>query len=260
MEENNGAVETPEQSRRRKISETKKARFANEPHPLKGRAKTEEHKRAIGAANLGKRRTPEEIARMREARMAVGFSEESRRAAAERIRNNPYRSLPKSDSHRRALSEAKTGTTPLLRKYGIEPEEYERQVQAGNKWCSQGKHFAPASQFQRRRQFCENCKSEHHRAVLLRTKYGVTAEWYDHKLAEQGGGCAMCGQNRPSKGWNFMAIDHNHATGEVRGILCAACNAAVGVIENQEFLQRAARYLAQYGTLLRVEETPIPKE
>lgn len=265
MEENSGTVETPEQARRRKISETKKARFANEYHPLKGRAKSEEHKAAIGAANRGKRRTAEDRAKIREARIAVGFSDEFKQAAADRMRTNPPAlGVKRTAEQRRAQSEARTGTTPLLRKYGIDPEEYERQIADGNKWCSQGKHFASAGAFQRRRQFCEACKSAHHRARLLEGKYGVTSEWYDQKLAEQGGGCAMCGSTKLSKGWNFLAIDHDHASGKtkgsVRGILCHQCNTGLGIIESPGFIHRAARYLAQYGTLLRVEEIPMPQE
>lgn len=260
MEENNetSSLKINEELRRHKISETKKRKFAENGSPLKGRAKSESHKLAIGAANLGKRRTPEERARMREARMAVGFTDEQRKAAGDRLRANPLaRGLKWTEDQRQRLADRKIGSTPLLRKYGIEPEEYERQIALGNKWCSFGKHFVSADEVYRDRGFCENCKTAHHRAILLRNKYGVTAEWYIEKLLSQGGGCAICGSTKPSKGWNFLAIDHSHSTGETRGILCGNCNFRLSVFEDHEFSIRTVRYLAQYGTRLTVEEIPM---
>lgn len=256
--EENSQTETKEQARRRKISETKKRKYANEPHHLKGRPKSEDHKRAIGAANFGKRRTVEQRASMGDARKAVGFSDEFRMSMAERMRANTFRNLPKTEEHKRKIRESRTGISPQLRKYGIEAEEYKRQLADGNKWCSQGKHFSPIGNFQNRRNFCQDCKSAHHRARHLEGKYGVTSEWYDQKLASQGGGCAMCGSTELPKGWNFLAIDHDHSPGgKPRGILCQTCNTGLGVIESPGFIQRAAVYLAQYGTTLRVEEIPM---
>lgn len=52
--------------------------------------------------------------------------------------------------------------------------------------------------------------------------------------------CAICGKNLPFKKTN---IDHNHKTGEIRGILCSKCNIGLGYIEDNEFNRKAKEYL-----------------
>jgi hypothetical protein len=67
----------------------------------------------------------------------------------------------------------------------------------------------------------------------LKSKYGIDAEEYMRLLEEQGGGCALCGSEESrweSSPW--LHVDHDHETGEVRGLLCHLCNIAVGCIEN----------------------------
>ncbi|AXH44386.1 endonuclease VII [Arthrobacter phage MargaretKali] len=59
---------------------------------------------------------------------------------------------------------------------------------------------------------------------LLRT-YGLTVEAYDEMFSAQGEACAVCRSSEPGKCW---AVDHDHATGEVRGILCWNCNVGLG--------------------------------
>lgn len=59
----------------------------------------------------------------------------------------------------------------------------------------------------------------------------------------QGGVCAICRRNVPHRG-KYMCVDHCHATGVIRGILCANCNRAIGLLEdNPEFIRGALRYL-----------------
>lgn len=64
---------------------------------------------------------------------------------------------------------------------------------------------------------------------------------YDALLAAQGGRCAICGA-RPGR--RNLAVDHDHATGKVRGLLCTTCNVKLGVIEST-FPTKAAEYLAR---------------
>lgn len=58
-------------------------------------------------------------------------------------------------------------------------------------------------------------------------KYNLTQLEFDSMLEKQGGGCACCGTK---DGWRNLAVDHNHKTGEVRGILCNHCNRAAGLL------------------------------
>ena len=76
---------------------------------------------------------------------------------------------------------------------------------------------------------------------LLR-KFGITIDDYECMLDEQGGGCAICGDPPPENG--SLHVDHDHVTGEVRGLLCIKCNNAIGAFgENYELLLAAARYV-----------------
>ena len=59
-------------------------------------------------------------------------------------------------------------------------------------------------------------------------KYGMSAEDYLQLLSEQGGVCAICKQAPKSIS---LAVDHDHTTGAVRGLLCAPCNRHVGYFE-----------------------------
>ena len=59
-------------------------------------------------------------------------------------------------------------------------------------------------------------------------------------LAAQEGRCAIC--NNPAK-----CVDHDHATGKVRGILCAGCNRALGfMFDKPALLRRGAEYLESW--------------
>lgn len=62
-------------------------------------------------------------------------------------------------------------------------------------------------------------------------RYGITTEEKNWMILSQGGRCAICRTNHPGNSWGWHT-DHNHETGEVRGILCLNCNLVVGKVEN----------------------------
>ncbi len=60
-------------------------------------------------------------------------------------------------------------------------------------------------------------------------------------LESQGGSCAIC-DGGTSK--NYLACDHDHKTGEVRGLLCARCNKLLAAVRDEQWhLLKAAAYL-----------------
>lgn len=80
------------------------------------------------------------------------------------------------------------------------------------------------------------------RRYMLKRNYGLTLEEYECIVAEQDGGCAVCG--RKNFAGRYLAVDHDHETGLVRGALCDNCNRAIGLFEDRaELLDRAATYL-----------------
>jgi len=64
------------------------------------------------------------------------------------------------------------------------------------------------------------------RDARLRRVFGLSSDDYTAMLADQGGGCALCGRTPPPG--RSLHVDHNHETGVVRGLLCFRCNAGIG--------------------------------
>lgn len=81
----------------------------------------------------------------------------------------------------------------------------------------------------------------------LKLKFGITPEEYDAILNKQNGCCAIC--NTHSLAFKRrLAVDHNHETGKVRGLLCMFCNTALGKFEDSvDILNRAINYLQNTG-------------
>jgi hypothetical protein len=78
----------------------------------------------------------------------------------------------------------------------------------------------------------------------LRIKYGLTLEQYESLLAAQGGGCACCKAITPRGRGTYFVVDHDHETGQIRGLLCNPCNLGIGALgDTIEGVERAARYL-----------------
>lgn len=77
----------------------------------------------------------------------------------------------------------------------------------------------------------------------IKVNYGITLEEYDKILFNQNGKCKICGKEN-GKRYKRLHIDHNHATGKIRGLLCHSCNVAIGFLhDDPELLQRAIDYL-----------------
>src|SRR5690242_18460826 len=76
-------------------------------------------------------------------------------------------------------------------------------------------------------------------------KYGLTTGALYLMWESQRRGCAVC---RRTAEIDDLVIDHNHATGAVRGLLCARCNTMLGLGgDNPQLLRAGAKYLAETG-------------
>lgn len=79
------------------------------------------------------------------------------------------------------------------------------------------------------------------RKSMLKHKYGITLEEYQNLLTEQENKCAICKREIQ------LCVDHDHVTGKTRGLLCHACNRAIGLLkENEEILINAINYVNKY--------------
>ena len=82
---------------------------------------------------------------------------------------------------------------------------------------------------------------------VLRHRYGISIEDFDKKEARQGGACAICKRPPTAK---TLYVDHDHATGAARDLLCAACNTAVGFVEKDPGrLVAISEYLARHRSV-----------
>lgn len=81
-------------------------------------------------------------------------------------------------------------------------------------------------------------------------RYGITLDQYNEILKSQNNVCAICHQPEYAKSMGIfknLAVDHNHETGEVRGLLCSGCNRGIGYMkDNIEVLKSAYNYLIKH--------------
>src|SRR5574343_1369234 len=79
------------------------------------------------------------------------------------------------------------------------------------------------------------------RANYVFKKYGLSHNDYAKLIDEQGDVCAICGGVDEDK---YLAVDHCHDSGKVRGLLCSRCNQGLGSFRDSVFnLKNAIKYL-----------------
>jgi hypothetical protein len=125
-----------------------------------------------------------------------------------------------------------TEATKRLREARREPGYLERprvpasEWPADHRWCSGCQSFVPL--FYSSASRCKGCQSKATHASHVKRTYGLDYEEYERLLAFQGGRCYVCGQVPRAR---RLAVDHDHETGAVRGLLCAndefGCNVSL---------------------------------
>lgn len=100
--------------------------------------------------------------------------------------------------------------------------------------------------------YCRKCAVGYQRSMYFKRTHGITIEQRDQMLASQGGICKICTQHikfNTEKGAASntsigAVVDHCHTTNNIRGILCGACNTAIGLMKDDTArLQNAINYL-----------------
>ena len=132
------------------------------------------------------------------------------------------------------------------REYIKTPAEREKRRIAQQKWRDANREhynaWARANHAKHRhRPEVKAARYDYH----LRSKYGITLAERDALERKQRGKCAICGDKEHSTGgrkkWR-LPVDHDHATGKVRGLLCLRCNSRLGWYETH-----AAKIAAYLG-------------
>jgi Recombination endonuclease VII len=86
---------------------------------------------------------------------------------------------------------------------------------------------------------------ETRRYSKLKFFYGITKKEYETLLANQNSLCAICGEVE-QKFKRALAVDHDHKTGKVRGLLCSSCNQGLGHFRDSLVLLKSAQnYLGE---------------
>jgi hypothetical protein len=81
---------------------------------------------------------------------------------------------------------------------------------------------------------------------MRKFKYGLTPEAYEALLAKAGHACEICRRKPDGTHGRRLVIDHCHASGVVRGILCDRCNSGLGSFrDDTNALEQAAAYLRE---------------
>jgi hypothetical protein len=80
----------------------------------------------------------------------------------------------------------------------------------------------------------------------LKIHYNLTLEEYDNMYMSQHGSCAVC-KTHVTQLNKRLAVDHDHDTGRVRGLLCDNCNRGLGSFkDNRKLLEQAMEYLDKF--------------
>lgn len=125
-----------------------------------------------------------------------------------------------------------------------------------HKRCPRCEQTKPVDQFSRRvlpsgrmgvHSYCKPCNSANNRLWRI----GLTQEQYDQMVADQDGLCAICDEP-PTADDNprtsVLHIDHDHATGKVRQLLCWRCNCGLGnFADDIDRMAAALAYLVKHG-------------
>lgn len=100
------------------------------------------------------------------------------------------------------------------------------------KWRRENNEHVIAKQREANQRRKKNKPGEYYRErwrAALKTRYGIGIEKYEEMLIAQDGRCGVCGVQATND--RNLDVDHNHSTGEIRGLLCSRCNYGVGFLE-----------------------------
>lgn len=88
------------------------------------------------------------------------------------------------------------------------------------------------------------CSRKCHDTAKRVNTYGITFQEFNEMVRQQNFKCLICERDFTDMISKHITIDHNHDTGEVRGILCLNCNQGLGQFkDNVDYVKAAVRYL-----------------
>lgn len=170
---------------------------------------------------------------------------------------NFYKDKSRRSGYASRCKPCNTAATAPLRK--LKPTSITRLADDQLKTCPRCPIPKPASAFYvsdwragGRTSYCKECFAAVYQSNKDRIKFqrilvtfGITETEYNEMLIRQDGKCAICLQPETSSRFKFLAVDHCHNTGQIRGLLCSRCNIGLGQFrDNAAIIQRASSYLS----------------
>lgn len=124
------------------------------------------------------------------------------------------------------------------RDYYNSPKGKEKRIRSTAIWKENNREKFDAYHKEYRNNPAYKKKLREKRLVEL---YKISLEEYENMFSKQNGLCAICNE----VSIKLLAVDHNHITGKVRGLLCSQCNLAVGnVRERVDIIRSMLKYLS----------------
>lgn len=184
--------------------------------------------------------------KIREKRQLWRPSEEMKRKIGEALKGRKHTAATK-----RKIGKALRGKrrTPEQRAYLSsirkgKPAPWVRERTLGSTWEMSPKDRAATARRNKARALPEEerkrRRQEISRHCQLRARYGLSAAEYDRLLEVQNGVCRIC--KLPCSTGKRLAVDHDHVTRKVRGLLCRRCNRGLGHFPTVELLRSALAY------------------
>lgn len=159
------------------------------------------------------------------------------------------------ESHKSAIKESRRAWAKANKKprKPMSDEQKQRQRAYQKAWYEENRERLSAMAKKRHDANPEKVKasleasSDRRKDYMLRWHYGISLSEYNARKSAQQGVCAICGSAEK------LYVDHDHATSEVRGLLCHKCNAAIGLMgEDPDVLRKAIEYLRIHTLGIRV--------
>lgn len=166
------------------------------------------------------------------------------------------------DDFQEMLGISRSAATRLLRESGVEIRSRGKvtvyKVQNGKKQCGRCRKYKDTACFgkneadsQKLQSSCRDCSAEISTRNKLKRKHGFTQTRYTEVWESQRGLCAICKKpetrtrlGKPCR----LVVDHNHATGKIRELLCSSCNQALGLIhEDLQTLDNMKEYIIRHA-------------
>jgi hypothetical protein len=127
-------------------------------------------------------------------------------------------------------------------------EEFYENRGRPSSWCKQCNRDRQKSYYRRHRSTIREREKKRKRENRLKARdthlrymYGITLEQFNALAESQQGRCAICRRKRK------LAVDHDHETGAIRGLLCRPCNSGLGLLgDSLDGVRSALEYLQRY--------------